>query len=171
MKFSLVVAMDDHNGIGKANALAWHLSADLKHFAALTKGNGNNAVIMGSNTWRSIPDKFRPLPGRLNVVLSRQVDLEFPAGVLLFNSLDQALDNLETKQIDEVLVIGGAQVYAEAINHPDCQTIYLTKVFGDFQCEVFFPKLPDYFKLVSEGEIQTEGDLKFQFLVYQTNPA
>lgn len=171
MKFSLVVAVDDHNGIGKANVLAWHLSADLKHFAALTKGRGHNAVIMGSNTWRSIPDKFRPLPGRLNVVLSRQANFELPDGVLLFNSLDQALVGLENKNLDEVLVIGGAQVYAEAIKHPDCQTIYLTKVFGDFQCEVFFPTLPDYFKLVSESEIQTEGDLKFQFLIYQTNPA
>lgn len=171
MKFSLVVAVDDNNGIGKHNALAWHLSADLKHFAVLTKGNGNNAVIMGSNTWRSIPEKFRPLPGRLNVVLSRQANFELPSGVLLFNSLDQALTSLEAKQVDEVLVIGGAQVYNDAIQHADCQTIYLTKVFGDFQCEVFFPNLPERFKLQSESEIQTEGDLKFQFLVYKNNPS
>lgn len=170
MKFSLVVATDDYNGIGKNNSLAWRLSADLKHFAVLTKGTGNNAVLMGSNTWRSIPDKFRPLPGRLNVVLSRQVNFELPDGVLLFNSLDQALTSLAAKGVDEILVIGGAKVYAEAVKHPDCQIIYLTKVFGDFKCEVFFPEIPSQFKLVSEGEIQTEGDLKFQFLVYKNNP-
>ncbi|MCX6784450.1 MAG: dihydrofolate reductase [Candidatus Komeilibacteria bacterium] len=171
MKFSIIAAVDDHLGIGKNNDLPWHLKADFKNFVAVTVGSGNNAVIMGSNTWRSLPRKFRPLKDRLNVVLNQDVNLELPAGVLLFTSLDQALASLATKNLTEVFVIGGARLYATAIEHPDCVKLYLTRILATFDCDVYFPALPDRFKLVSETEVQSEGDLKFKFLVYQTNPS
>lgn len=171
MKFSIIAAVDDNFGIGKNNDLPWHLKADLKHFAATTIGAGNNAVIMGSNTWRSLPEKYRPLKDRLNVVLNQDTNLELPKGVLLFTSLDQALEDLANKNLAEVFIIGGARLYATAIDHPDCDKLYLTKIVGVFDCDVFFPKLPERFKLESAGEVQTEGDLKFQFLVYKNNPS
>ena len=85
--FSLIVAMDSQNGIGKNGQLPWHLPADLKHFKEITctvrDPKKQNVVLMGRKTWDSIPEKFRPLPGRINVVLTRHPDLKFPLGVLV----------------------------------------------------------------------------------------
>lgn len=167
MKFSIIAGVDDNLGIGKNNDLPWHLSADLKHFAAITIGTGHNAVMMGSNTWLSLPEKYRPLKDRLNVVLNNQEDMTLPAGVLLFNSLDKALADLENRDLDEVFVIGGGRLYASAINHPACVKLYLTKILATFDCDVYFHALPDKFKLVSESEVQKEGALSFKFLVYE----
>jgi len=94
--FSIVVAVDSEFGIGKVGTLPWHLPADMKHFKTVTTHNASdNVVIMGRKTWDSIPEKFRPLSQRLNIVISRQEDLILPQGVLLAQCLEHALDLLE----------------------------------------------------------------------------
>ncbi len=150
--FSIVVAMDDRRGIGANGVLPWHLPEDLKHFKDITaKTSGpsrKNAVIMGRKTWESLPKKFRPLPDRLNVVLSRNAGFEAP-GALIESTLERAMDVLEkNSKIENIFVIGGAQIYTYALHHPLCQRLLITFVRGDFTCDVFFPPFPNRFKEV-----------------------
>lgn len=134
-KFSLVVATDINKGIGIDGKLPWRLKHDMKHFRDLTTGGGGNAVIMGRKTWESIPDKFRPLPNRHNVVMTRNGHYEVPHGVWLAASLEGAL----AVQAKKTFVIGGSQIYAEAIDHPSCEDLYLTRVQKEYECDAFFP--------------------------------
>ncbi len=181
INFSIIAACDQKNGIGINNRLPWDLKADLKHFSAITIGQKNNTVIMGLNTWRSLPEKFRPLKDRLNVVLSQQPEVNLPADVLNFQSLDEALNALEQKNIsakgghasgvDNVFIIGGAMLYAHAITHPACQTIYLTEIESVFECDTFFPAIPAEFKKTETRELNEENGIKFRFCVYQKKPS
>ena len=156
-KFQVVVASDELGGIGKNQTLPWKLSKEMKHFKSLTadvsKPMTQNAVIMGRKTWESIPEKFRPLPGRLNVVLSAsgrvyeksnkenggpgEDDAEggakcLPEGVLARASIEEALETLSTGEykdiIEKVFVIGGAKVYEEALKSEQCEAVHLTEV-------------------------------------------
>lgn len=172
-KFSLVVAVDQNNGIGKNNSLAWNLPSELKHFSKLTKTtndpNKKNALIMGRNTWESIPQKSKPLSSRVNLVLSRNTDLELPSNVILASSFDEALLELSTlKDIENIFVIGGARVYEQAILHPSCEKIYLTKIDANFDCDTFFPKIDENkFALISSSEACQEEGVSYRYLVYQ----
>ena len=124
--FDLVVAADLENGIGAGGGLPWHLPGDLKHFAALTRGDRDaNAVVMGRATWESIPPRFRPLPGRRNVVLSRDGGLRLE-GAEVLGSLEAALAVAEAA--DDVFVIGGAVVFAVALELPGARHVYVTRV-------------------------------------------
>ena len=161
--FSIISAMDENRGIGKNNALPWHLSADLKHFAEITKGG---VVIMGRKTWESLPEPYRPLPGRLNIVVSRSPQ-DLPEGTLLAHSLDEALTlGDQAAPEKKIFVIGGATLYAEAIQHPACEELLLTEIQGTFDCDAFFPSIPSEFKKRQEAEIEEENGIRFSFVRY-----
>lgn len=156
--------MDENRGIGKDNQLPWHLSADLKHFAATTKGG---TVIMGRKTWDSLPVAYRPLKDRLNIVVSR-AELSLPDGVLLAHSLDEALELAEQHGADrKAFVIGGAMLYAEAIEHPACKELNLTEVEGSVDCDAFFPQIPAGFKMKTVSDEMEEKGITFRFVTYQ----
>lgn len=157
--FAIIAAMDENRGIGKNNDLPWHLSADLKHFAAVTKGG---TVIMGRKTWESLPEAYRPLKERLNIVVSRG-ELELPDGVKLAHSLDEAIELAEGK----TFVIGGATLYAEAIQHPACIELLLTEVEGSVDCDAFFPEIPVGFVMKEMSEEMEEKGMTFRFVVYR----
>lgn len=125
---SLIVAVAQNGVIGDRNALLWHISEDLKHFKALTSGH---PVVMGRKTYESLG---RPLPNRTNVVISRQ-ELEIP-GCRVVHSLDEALALFPGDE--EVFIIGGAQIYAEAL--PRADRFYLTRVFHDYEGDTRFPE-------------------------------
>lgn len=147
---SLIVAMDEKRGIGKANALLCHLPADLKHFKELTRGK---PIIMGYNTYQSIG---KPLPGRLNMVLSRQhrvID-----GVTVVHSLDHALKL--TQNSPEVMIIGGGMLFAESL--PRAQRIYLTLIHHQFEADAYFPKFDPSAWLCSE-QVHYPRDDKNQY--------
>lgn len=157
--FSIIVAIDEKGGIGKNNTLPWHLPADLKHFKELTTGG---TVIMGRNTWESIPEKFRPLPNRLNIVLTGNLNYQVPEGVKLASSLDGAL----AISADNTFVIGGAKVFEEAIHHKNCDVLEITQIYADFHCDTFFPFIPTYFETIGKAEFRKENDITFKFVSF-----
>jgi dihydrofolate reductase len=168
--FSIIVAFDSKYGIGKNGLLPWHLALDLKRFKELTTTVSNpakkNAVIMGRKTWESLPEKFRPLPGRVNMVLSKAGNISLPSEVLCSQSLEDALRQLSTSNIENVFVIGGAQIYALAIDHPLCQKLYVTHVQGEYGCDAFFPPISKQFFPISASEHYQEKGISFQFSDY-----
>ncbi len=169
--FSIIVAVDSRYGIGKSGQLPWRLAGDMKHFKETTIKTADaakqNAVIMGRKTWDSIPEKFRPLPQRLNVVVTRNQALTFCDGVIKSDSVENALHIVEKNQhslnIESVFIIGGGEIYNQALALPNCKKIYLTSISHNFQCDTFLPQLSN-FKKVSESSCMREGNLSFQFL-------
>jgi len=170
-EFAVVVAVDAQWGIGKAGGLPWHLSRDMQRFKEVTLqarcDRRINAVIMGRKTWESLPVKYRPLPGRINLVLTSQKDIALPQGVLTANSLNAALTALSARtDIGDIFVIGGALLFAEALSHPLCKKVYLTHILSTFDCDVFIPPAPASFSLCSESEYIEESGLRFFFADY-----
>ncbi len=169
--FSIIVAVDAAGGIGKDGGIPWRLSPDMRYFKAVTLGPGalTNAVIMGRRTWDSIPLRFRPLPGRLNIVLSRTPDaLDLPPGVRAAGSLDAAL-SLAAGHAQR-FVIGGGAVYAEALQRPDCRSLAVTRLAGDFECDTTFPPIPAAFTLAHETPPRDHDGLAYRFQRWVRHP-
>ena len=140
MIITIIVAYAEKGVIGRDNKLLWHLPDDLRKFKSLTMGH---YIIMGRKTWESIG---RPLPGRTNVVISRNRDLN-PAGVLTFHSLDEALKYAAENGQDEVFIIGGEQIYRQAF--PLADRLFVTRVQGSFEGDAFFPEIdPDIWDIL-----------------------
>lgn len=154
--FDCIVAADERGGIGQGGTLPWRFPQDMAFFKQVTSAcaeqGKQNAVIMGRKTWESIPAKFRPLPGRTNVVLSRNADLRaelnVPDDVVLASSLEEALATLEKQQgaggsIADVFVIGGGSLYAEALSAGSrCRKLIMTIVHSEsFACDTFLPNV------------------------------
>jgi dihydrofolate reductase len=131
MPLHLIYARSRNNVIGVNGDLPWHLPEDLAHFKRTTLGQ---PVIMGRVTWQSIPEKFRPLPGRTNVVVSRQTDFVAP-GAQVVNSLQAALNLFPADEV--VWLIGGAQLYAQAM--PLAQQLVVTEIDADYAGDAFAP--------------------------------
>ena len=129
MKISLIAAMADNGVIGRNNRLPWRLSADLQRFKALTMGK---PVVMGRKTWESIG---RPLPGRTNIVVTRDVGYR-AEGCVVVHSVEQALEVAAGS--DEVMVIGGANLYQQLLDRAD--RLYLTQVRADVEGDAWFPE-------------------------------
>jgi dihydrofolate reductase len=133
---SLIVAMDEKRGIGMEGKLPWHLPADLRHFKSLTMGHH---IIMGRKTYETIS---RPLPGRTMVVVTRNPAYQ-AEGCLIAQSLESAIEKARESGEDEVFIIGGSQIFAEALELAD--RIYLTLVHTITNADVFFPAMePDH---------------------------
>lgn len=146
--------MDRDRGIGKGGQVPWHLSADLRRFKRLTLGN---PVIMGRKTFASIG---RALPGRTNIVITRQRSFQAP-DCLVVSSLDRALDLAEQGGACEAFVIGGGEIYAQAL--PRAGRLYLTRVDTQAGCDVFFPPF-DLSEWLEIERSQTPADDKNQYL-------
>lgn len=129
----LIAAVARNGVIGKDNQLLWHIPEDMAHFKALTAGQ---PVLMGRKTWESLPPRFRPLPGRRNVVISRQADYAAP-GAEVFTTLENALAALSTAST--VFVIGGEQIYRQAL--PRADRLEITEVDLEPAGDAWFPEL------------------------------
>lgn len=150
----MIAALAENRVIGLDNQMPWHLPADLKHFKAMTLGK---PIIMGRKTWDSLG---RPLPGRLNLVVSRQPDLQLD-GAETFTSLDAALIRAEQwareQGVTELMLIGGAQLYAQALSQ--AQRLYLTRIEATPAGDAFFPVLDeDDWQRVDTQAHPAEGD-------------
>ncbi len=145
MSFDVVVAADLDWGIGKNNALPWpRLPGDLAHFKRVTSAASEgkrNAIVMGRKTWESAEVKSRPLPRRLNVVITRGA-FTVPEGVVVAASMDEALAiAAAAADIDSTFVVGGAQIFWNAFDHAALRHVYLTRVEGRFDCDTHVPDL------------------------------
>lgn len=175
MKFDIILACDSKKWIWKSWDLAWRLKKDLKYFKEITTKvndiNKINAIIMGKNTWKSIPENFRPLPWRLNCILSRNIeDLEIikNENVIFFSSFESCLKDLWKRgDIENIFVIWWANLYNQVLNHNSLDKIYITELEWDFACDVFFNWIPKDFYNISESEEFEENDIKFKFKIYQ----
>ncbi|NBU92006.1 MAG: dihydrofolate reductase [Flavobacteriia bacterium] len=134
MKIALIAAMDAVRGIGKDNDLMWNLPVDMQFFKATTQGQ---IVVMGRKNYESIPEKYRPLPNRLNCVLSRSDQFEAP-GCLVFAGLEECLEHFQN-DLRTFFIIGGGEIYRLAMERLSIDEMYLTKIDAVFDADTFFP--------------------------------
>ena len=136
MKISFVVAVSENGVIGSHNAIPWLIPEDLKHFKQITTGH---VCLMGKHTFDSVLSYLKkPLPGRTNVVITRQTDIVFPEGVIVYHELEEALNKIET---DELMVIGGGQIYQQLYDKGLVDKMYITQVHKHVDGDVLFPKI------------------------------
>ncbi|MDO1502513.1 dihydrofolate reductase [Winogradskyella maritima] len=150
---TIIVAAGEDNAIGKDNDLIWHLSDDLKRFKKLTSGH---YIIMGRKTFESFP---KPLPNRTHVVISRQKDYVAPSGVIVVNSMEDALD--AARHDDQPFIIGGGEIYKQSMTLAD--TLELTRVHSTFPlADTYFPEV-DLNQWTEVSRIKHEADAKHEF--------
>lgn len=162
MKLSLLAALSTNNVIGRDNQVPWRLSTDLKRLKAMTMGHH---VIMGRKTYESVG---RPLPGRTNVVITRQENYA-PEGVTVVHSLEDAVRVAARGGDDEAFILGGAEIYAQAMHRAD--RMYLTRVHAEVEGDTWFPDFDD----VSEWHLtdaehfdaDEKNEYPFSFLTYE----
>ena len=165
MKVSLIVAVANNGVIGKDNDLIWHLPNDMKFFKQTTTAHH---VIMGRKNFESIPERFRPLPNRTNVIITRNSDYK-AEGCVVVNSVEQALEVAKQNGDKEPFIIGGGQIYKLALEANLVDKIYLTKVHHAYDGDTFFPELGNDWKEVER--IDCKADEKhahaYSFLTFE----
>ncbi|WP_298532839.1 dihydrofolate reductase [uncultured Algibacter sp.] len=157
---TIIVAAAENNTIGKDNKLIWHLSDDLKRFKSLTNGHH---IIMGRKTFESFP---KPLPNRTHVVITRQTDYKAPDGVIIVNSLEDAID--ACKNDSQPYIIGGGEIYKQAIGIAD--KIELTRVHENFEGDAFFPEINELAWREISNTFHDKDEnhvLSFSFITYE----
>ncbi|HQP10470.1 MAG TPA: dihydrofolate reductase, partial [Candidatus Omnitrophota bacterium] len=129
-----------------------------------------NVVVMGRKTWDSIPQEYRPLANRMNIVLTRNRRLSLPEGVLKAENFDKVLQMAKSEQlknvIETIFVIGGQQIYEEAIKCPECEKLYVTHIHKDFECDTFFPPFQDAFQSTAVSDPVNESGIAYHFEEY-----
>jgi dihydrofolate reductase len=159
MKLHLIYARARNGTIGKDGQMPWHLPEDLAHFKRVTLGQ---PVIMGRKTWDSLPPKFRPLPGRLNIVVTRQSDWQ-AEGALRAASIEDAMRLCG--DVAHAWIMGGAEIYRQA--EPLASTAVVTEIDADFEGDAFAPVLsPKWREVQRQSQVGANG-LPFSFVTYQ----
>ena len=149
MSINGIVAMCKNNGIGVNNALPWRLPQDLKYFQGLTTGRGNNAIVMGKNTW--ISTGF--LKNRDHFILSTTLRLDYTRGrnrIKTFISVDELMRYISSplsRDYDKIWIIGGSQIYNSCIHANMLDYMYITYINDTYECDSYFPELPDNYIL------------------------
>jgi len=170
---NIILAIDKNNGIGKKNKIPWRVKRDMKYFKDMTTNtidpNKKNVVIMGRKSWESLPLNYRPLPGRINIIISQNTNYfsDLQPDVYLCTSYDsaiikaQSLDNIET-----IWICGGSQIYEIAFSSI-WNKLYMTVIDGIYECDVFL-KIPTDIKLISSKD-ETEDNINMKFEIYERN--
>lgn len=164
MIISAIAARTQNNVIGLNNDLPWHLPDDMKYFMQTTK---NHCVIMGRKNYQSIPEKFKPLPNRTNLVVTRQQDFQAP-GCSVVHSIDEALHVAQSTSETETFIIGGAEIYKQAM--PSTNRLYLTEIHTTLEGDTFFPTLnKDHWKELSRTThgADERHAYAFDFVIYE----
>jgi dihydrofolate reductase len=164
MIVSLIAALTKNNVIGKNNDLPWHLPDDMKYFMQTTKGH---YVIMGRKNYESIPEKFRPLPNRTNIVVTRQKNFLAP-NCIVVNSLEEGLSLAREAGQQEAFIIGGAEIYSRSLDY--AHRLYLTEIHGEIEGDTYFPEFekPDWKEVSRRHHAADERHaFAFDFVIYE----
>ena len=163
MKLKLIYARAANGVIGLNNQMPWHLPEDLAHFKRTTLGC---PVLMGRKTWESIPAKFRPLPGRANLVITRQPDWQ-AEGAHAVHSLEEGLTLAlaHCPEGKDLWVMGGAEIYAQAA--PIAEEAVVTEIDAAYEGDAFAPQLGDGWQEISRESHVSSTGLKFSFVTYR----
>ena len=147
LEYSIIVCVDSNYGIGKSNSIPWYFPEDLRHFKHITL---KNVVIMGRKTWDSLPEKFKPLKNRINIIITRNprklkhlIDKKYPftsSQVFCSSNFGSALKEAKRYPKRKKFVIGGASIYKLAIGRPYCTELFITELNHNYKCDVFFPE-------------------------------
>jgi dihydrofolate reductase len=164
MNISMIAALAQNRVIGKNNDLPWSLPDDMKYFMQTTKGHH---CIMGRKNYDSIPSKFKPLPLRTNIVVTRQKNLDAP-GCVVVNDIQKGIRLSRDAKETEVFIIGGAEIYKEGMSVAD--RLYLTEIKADIEGDTYFPEV-DHKKWKEKSRVHHPADEKhqyaFDFVVYE----
>lgn len=164
MKISLIAAVAENRVIGRDNDLPWHLPDDMKFFMETTKGH---YVILGRKNYESLPPKYKPLPNRTNIIVTRQKNFEAP-GCLVVHDIEEAIAMARDNGEQEAMVIGGSEIYALAL--PSADRLYLTEIKAHVDGDVHFPEF-DREKWKEISRITHEKDERhkyaFDFVLYE----
>jgi len=161
MIYNIIVAVCNDNGIGFNNTIPWYSKEDMKHFANITKGNGNNVVVMGHNTWNSIPNNKKPLVNRENIILSKNKDLVID-NCTVKNSITDVIQHVNERAYDICWIIGGESIYEQFLNETVISNILITRINETHNCTSFFPHLPQEFVLTEIKQLDnTHHHLEF----------
>tara|TARA_B100000767_G_scaffold261008_1_gene272165 strand:+ start:519 stop:1025 length:507 start_codon:yes stop_codon:yes gene_type:complete len=165
MIVSLIVAVAKNGVIGKDNDLIWHLPNDMRFFKETTLGHH---VIMGRKNFESIPHKYRPLPDRTNIIITRQSEYK-AEGCILVNSVEDAIDIAKINGDTEPYIIGGGQIYKLALESNLVDKIYLTKINHPFDGDTFFPELGSTWKEVKRIDCKSDENHNhdYSFLTFE----
>lgn len=157
---SIIVAVSEDWGIGKDNELLWHISEDLKRFKRLTSGN---TMIMGKRTWESLPR--RPLPGRMNIVLTDNPDETIKDTVTAY-SLQDALDKCDKDK--DIFIIGGGSIYRQFM--PIADRLFITHVHRKAPADIYFPEIDlGIWEITEKEEFKSDGDdsIPYTYTIYE----
>ena len=158
MTISLIAALTKNRVIGKNNDLPWHLPDDMKYFMQTTKGHH---VIMGRKNYESIPEKFRPLPNRTNIVVTRQKNFSAP-NCIVVNSIEEGLQIAKANQEKETFIIGGAEIYNQGFSQAN--KLYLTEIQTSLEGDTYFPEFnKNQWKEISRTHHLADERHKFAF--------
>lgn len=164
MIISLIAAVSRNRVIGKKNDLPWHLPDDMKYFMNITKGHH---VIMGRKNYDSIPEKFRPLPNRTNVVVTRQKDFKAD-NCIIVHSVEEGIELAKKNTEQEVFIIGGAEIYK--LGFPISKRLYLTEIDASLEGDTFFPEF-NKLNWVEKSRAHHASDNRhmysFDFVIYE----
>ncbi len=159
MPYKIIVAVDDNYGIGKNNNLPWRCKEDLRHFSKTTKGNGNNAVIMGRKTWDSL--NHNPLPKRDNYILSRSfLDIRNTSNkTFAFTDIDKLLHVCSNKNYDDIWIIGGSEIYTLFLKKNMVSEIHITNISGNYNCDTVLHMDFHMWKIKKPSMLLTKPDM------------
>lgn len=166
MKISMIAAVAKNGVIGKDNDLAWHLPDDMKYFMNTTRGHH---VIMGRKNFDSIPEKYRPLPDRTNIIVTRQKDY-VQKDCIIAHSMDEAYEYCRKSNPEEIFIIGGGQIYAAGLEKAD--RLYITEVNANVEGDTYFPDVDESQWAETSRKHHNQDDrhlYDFDFVIYDRN--
>ena len=166
---NMIVAMCLNRGIGYKNSIPWYIPEDFKYFKNNTTQINNSGIVMGKNTWLSLPKK--PLKNRENIILSstlKETDIVGYKNTKIFNNME-LLNDYITKKKEPIWIIGGELLYSAYINNDYLDKIYITNININKKCDTFFPKIPKHFIPIYKSHEKTHKNIKFNHVVFKNN--
>ena len=166
-KLNMIVAFCKNRGIGNHNIIPWYIQDDFKQFKNITSREKNSGIVMGKNTWLSLPRK--PLKNRENIILSSTLsysEVKKYDNIKIFSKKDE-LDYYLAKKKEPSWIIGGENIYNQYMTHKNLNKIFVTYIDKQFECDTFFPELPAHFELKYSSEKKINDDYYYQYQMYK----